>query len=145
MKDLVEKEVKYQYLKYDFTYEGRRHKGKIRLVEDAPNVIMWYDDHDIEITWVKRIRHKGKYIEINIVINDDVYDANEGKVVASGWVCVYALRDRRHVIDQFEPDCWLYIDEENESNTTCRGTFYEEGLVGFGCLLCSNPDKCKRR
>lgn len=53
---------------------------------------MLYDDHAIEVTWVKRIRHKGKYVELSIVVNDDAYDANEGKVVASAWVCVYSLR-----------------------------------------------------
>lgn len=134
-----------QYLLYDFIYEGQKHKGKVLLDEETPNLYMMYDDYDIEITWVKRIRHKGKYIELNIVINDDAYDANEGKVVASAWVCVYALTDRKHAIDQFEPDCWSYIDEEESSNSTCKGTFYVKNQAGHGCNLCQNPDKCHRR
>lgn len=47
-------------------------------------------------------------MELSIVVNDDAYDANEGKVVASAWVCVYALKDKRHVIEQFEPEKWSY-------------------------------------
>lgn len=78
-----------QYLLYDFTYEGQRHKGKVKLDEDISNLFMMYDDHDIEITWVKRIRHKGKHLELSIVVNDDAYDADEGKDVASAWVCAY--------------------------------------------------------
>lgn len=134
-----------QYLLYDFTYEGQRHRDKVLLDEDKPNLYMMYDDHDIEITWVKRIRHKGNHIELNIVLNDDAYDANEGKVVASAWVCVYVLTDRKHAIDQFEPDCWSYIDEEESSNSTCKGTFYVKNQAGYGCKLCKNPDKCHRR
>lgn len=137
--------IPYQYLVYDFTYKGKRHKGKVLLEEDIPNLYMMYDDHDIEITWVKRIRQKGKHIELNIVINDDTYDANEGKVVASAWICVYALRNRLHTIDEFEPDCWSYIDEANESNSTSKKKFYAENHADFGCPLCINPDKCNRK
>lgn len=87
---------------------------------------MMYDDHDIEITWVKRIRHKGKYMELSIVMNDDAYDANEGKVVASAWVCVYSLRDSHHTIDQFEPDKWSYVDEADSRNSVTKETFYDK-------------------
>lgn len=113
-----------QYLVYDFTYEEQRHKGKIRLDENTPNLYMMYDDHDIEITWVKRIRHEGKHIELSIVLNDDAYDANEGKVVASAWVCVYDMKDERHVIEQFEPEEWSYIDEADSRNSVDKETFY---------------------
>lgn len=113
-----------QYLVYDFIYEGHRHKGKILLDEDTPNLYLMYDDHDIEITWVKHIQHKGKYIELSIVVNDDAYDANEGKVVTSAWVCVYALKDKLHVIEHFEPDKWLYIDEANSVNNVSKESFY---------------------
>ena len=115
-----------QYLVYDFTYEGQRHRGKVLLDEDTPNLYMMYDDHDIEITWEKRIRHKGMYIELSIVINDDAYDANEGKVVASAWVCVYDLKDDRHVIEQFEPEKWSYIDEADSRNSVTKETFYDK-------------------
>lgn len=115
-----------QYLVYDFTYEGQRHRGKVLLDEDTPNLYMMYDDHNIEITWVKRIRHKGKYIELCIVVNDDAYDANEGKVVASAWVCVYPLRDRQHAIEQFEPEKWSYIDEADSRNSVTKETFYDK-------------------
>lgn len=121
-----QEKIPYQYFVYDFTYEGQRHKGKITLDEDTPNLFMMYDDHDIEITWVKRIRHKGKYIELSIVVNDDAYDANEGKVVASAWVCVYALNDRQHVFEQFEPDKWAFIDEANSENDVSIVTFYDK-------------------
>lgn len=112
------------YLKYVFSYEGVLHKGKVRLDEDTPGVQMIYDDHDIEITWVKYIRHKGKYIELSIVVNDDAYDPNEGKVVASAWVCIYELSDRRTIIAQFEPDSWEYFDECDERNNVSKETFY---------------------
>lgn len=115
-----------QYLVYDFTYEGQRHRGKVNLDEDTPNLYMMYDDHDIEVTWVKRIRHKGKYIELSIVLNDDAYDADEGKVVASAWVCVYSLRDKHHTIDQFEPEKWSYIDEADSRNSVTKETFYDK-------------------
>lgn len=114
-----------QYLVYDFTYEGQRHKGKVLLDEETPNLYMMYDDHDIEITWVKRIRYNGKCIELNIVVNDDAYDANECKVAASAWVCIYAQSDRRTIIDQFEPDSWEYIDECDERNNVSKETFYD--------------------
>lgn len=115
-----------QYLVYDFTYEEQRHKGKILLDEDTPNLYLMYDDHDIEITWVKSIRHKGKYIELSIVVNDDAYDVNEGKVAASAWVCVYDLKDKRHVIEQFEPEKWSYIDEADSKNSVTKETFYDK-------------------
>lgn len=131
-----------QYLVYDFTYEDQRHKGKITLDEDTPNLNMMYDDHDIEITWVKRIRHKGKHLELSIVVNDNAYDENEGKVVASAWVCAYIKGQQ---IESFEPQCWLYIDEEYESHNTCKGTFYSVNLTCCVCKLCDNLDKCKRK
>lgn len=135
-----------QYLVYDFTYEGQRHRGKVLLDEDTPNLYMMYDDHDLEDIWFKVIRHKGYKIELNITVADDWNEMEElGKVVASAWVCVYDLKDKRHVIEQFEPDCWLYIDEANDSNRICRGTFYAKNRVGYGCKLCKNPDKCHRR
>lgn len=114
------------YLKYEFWYDGVHHKGKVDLDEDTTGVEMMYDDHDMEITWIKRIRHKGKYVELSIVINDDAYDPNEGKVVASAWVCVYSLKDRLlgNIIDQFEPDHWSYIDEYDDSRSVCKETFY---------------------
>lgn len=115
-----------QYLVYDFTYESQRHKGKILLDEDTPNLYMMYDDHDLEITWVKRILHKGKFIELSIVVNDDAYSVNEGKVVASAWVCVYDLKDKRHVIEQFEPDKWSYIDEPDSANDVSKEMFYDK-------------------
>ena len=115
------------YLKYDFWYEDVHHKGCVDLDEDTPGVEMMYDDHDIEITWIKRIRYKGRYIELSIVINDDAYDPDEGKVVASAWVCVYSLKDRylRDIIDQFEPDHWYYIDESDERNTVSKENYYK--------------------
>lgn len=125
MGKVTEEAIPYCYLKYDFHYEGVRHKGKVRLDEDEPGVQMMYDDHDIEITWVKRIRHKGKYIELNIVVNDDASDPNEGKVAASAWVCVYDLSDRLTVMDQFEPDSWEYIDECDVRNSVSKETFYD--------------------
>lgn len=131
-----------QYLVYDFTYEGQRHKGKVMLDEDTPNLYMMYDDHNIEITWVKRIRHKGKHLELSIVVNDDAYDENEGKVVASAWVCSY-IKDKE--IESFEPECWSYIDEDDESYNTCKGTFYSENTAEHACKICDNPVKCKRR
>lgn len=130
-----------QYLLYDFTYEGQKHKGKVLLDEETPNLYMMYDDHDIEITWVKRIRHKGKYMELSIVVNDDAYDADEGKVVVSAWVCAYKNGNQ---IESFEPECWVYIDEGDESHNTCKGTFYSENTVGLVCELCDTL-KCKRR
>ena len=110
-------------MKYDFWYEGVHHKGCVDLDEDSLGVQMMYDDHDLEVTWIKRIRHKGKYIELNIVINDDAYDPDEGMVVASAWVCVYSLKD--NIIDQFEPDHWSYIDEYDDSRNVCKETFYK--------------------
>ena len=132
-----------QYLVYDFTYEGQQHRSKVLLDEDTSNLFMMYDDHDLEDIWVRVIRHKGFKIELNITIADDWNEMEElGKVIASAWVCVYK---NGKMIDSFEPDCWLYIDEEEESHITCKGTFYVENLADHGCKICSNPDKCKRR
>lgn len=117
------------WLTYDFCYDGIRHKGRVKLDESTSGVRMLYDDHTIEVTWVKRIRHKGKYVELSIVVNDDAYDANEGKVVASAWVCVYSLRKvgRRVPLSQLEPERWSYTDEQNASNNVSKETFYEIG------------------
>lgn len=129
-----------QYLKYDFMYEKQRHRGRIVLDEDSvPNLTMMYDDHDLEVTWVKRIRHKGAKIELNIVLDDDA-NGEPNKVTASACVCVY--KDG-NLIASFEPDCWSYTDEEEESHNTCKGTFYEENLAGRGCKICENPEKCQ--
>lgn len=121
-----EESIPHQYLLYDFSYEGQRHKGRIRLSEDTPNLELLYDDHNVEITWLKHIRHGGKEMELTIVINDDAYDSDEGKVVASAWVSVYQRLDRCHhkPIDQFEPDYWAYIDECDERNSMSKETFY---------------------
>lgn len=130
-----------QYLMYDFTYEEQRHRGCIILDEDTtPNLTMIYDDHDLEVTWIKRIRHKGAKIELNIVLDDDV-EGDPNKVVASAWVCVY--KDGNLIIS-FEPDCWSYMDKEDESHNTCKGIFYEDN-VGHGCRLCANPAKCRKK
>lgn len=116
--------VKSQYLSYDFTYDGKKHKGKARLTESDPNVFMVYDDHDLELTWMKRIPHKGKHIVINIVVKDDWNDCGTlGKVAASAWVCVYDKR-RAQIIEQFEPGFWAYIDEEDASNNVDKNSFY---------------------
>lgn len=132
-----------QYLVYDFTYEGQRHRGKVLLDEDTPNLNLMYDDHDLEDIWFKCIQHKGCKIELNITIANDWNEMeNLGKVVASAWVCVYK---KDNLIASFEPDCWSYIDEEDESNNTCKGTFYKKKLTNHGCKLCDNPKKCKRR
>lgn len=125
MDNLAKKELVCQYLSYDFLYEGKRHKGKFLLDEDSPNVVMMYDDHDLEVTWIKHIRHKGKYIEISIVVNDDWNDDNLGKVSASAWVCV-CNQKRKQIIDEFEPDFWAYIDEENPCNNTNKSIFYSK-------------------
>lgn len=134
--------IKQQYLKYDFIYEDRRHRGCIILDEDStPNLTMMYDDHNLEVTWVKRIRHKGVKIEQNIVLDDDA-NGDPYRVTASAWVCVY--KDDM-LIASFEPDCWSYKDEEVESHNTCKGTFYEENPAGRGCKICDNPEKCRRK
>lgn len=126
MNDVKKWQIPGQFLLYDFTFEGVRHRGRIRLDEDTPGIEMLYDDQDIEITWSKRIRHKGVYMELCIVINDDAYDPDEGKVVASAWVSIYELKDRLHraPIAQFEPDHWSYIDECNARNNVDRDSFY---------------------
>jgi len=114
-----------QYLSYDFTYEGMRHKGKILLDEDTPNLQTMYDDHDIEITWVKRIPHKGRFVELNIVICDDAnMPEMEGRVVASAWVCVYRSKRNPCLLDQFEPEHWSYVDEACPANNVDKLTFY---------------------
>lgn len=124
MMDSMETDVKYQYLLYDFTYEGKKHKGKIRLTEDIHNVFVLYDDHDLEITWFKKIRHKGKSIILNIVLKDDWNDYEIlGNVAASVWVCVYNKR-RKQIIDEFEPDYWSYLDEECPRNNIDKRSFY---------------------
>lgn len=116
---------KKQYLSYDFTYDGVRHKATVRLEEGLKGVQLLYFENDVEITWVKRIRHKGKYMIVNIVINDDGNNMNSlGKVVASTWVCVY---DKSHttIVDNFEPDDWSYIDEVVPSNSIGKTDFYK--------------------
>ena len=121
----MSKQEKAQYLVYDFTYEGVRHHAIIRLEENLNGVKMMYDDHDLEITWEKRIRHKGKYIIINIVLKDDWNDMTTlGKVVASAWVCVYD-HSKNTKIDAFEPNYWSYIDEETPSNSVNKLNFYK--------------------
>lgn len=131
-----------QYLKYDFKYEGQRHRGSIVLDEGTtPNLTMMYDDHDLEVTWVKRIRHKGVKIELNIVLDDDA-NKDPNRMTASAWVCVY--KDGK-LIASFEPDCWLYTDEEEYSHNTCKGIFYEDNPAGRGCILCDNPEKCRKK
>lgn len=121
----MKEDIPQQFLLYDFTYEGKRHKGKILLDEDAPGVQMMYDDHDLEITWEKRIRHAGKDMVLNIVVKDDWNDMETlGKVVASAWVCISDRHDAS-IIEEFEPDHWAYIDEENESNNVSKDTFYQ--------------------
>lgn len=138
---MVEKN-KHQYLKYYFTYEEQQHRGCITLDEDTTsNLSMIYDDHDLEVTWMKRIRHKGANIELNIVLDDDA-NGDPDKVVASAWVCVY--KDG-NLLASFEPDCWSYIDEEDRTHNTCKGTFYKENPAGRGCRLCDNPEKCVRK
>lgn len=130
-----------QYLKYDFTYEDQRHIGCIILEEcSTPSLTMMYNDHDLEVTWLKHIHHKGAEIELNIVLDDDV-DGDPNKVVASALVCVY--KDRKLQV-AFEPECWSYTDEQDESHNTCKGTFYEVN-AGRGCKLCTNPEKCRRK
>lgn len=115
--------MKWQYLVYDFTYEGVRHKGKVVLDEDTPNVYLMYDDHDLEDIWFNIIRHKEYKIELNITIANDWNNIKDvGKEIASAWACVY--KDDR-LIESFEPDWWEYIDEENEENNVNKVTFYE--------------------
>ena len=116
---------KSQYLVYDFTYEGIRHSAKIKLEEGLNDIALLYDDHDLEITWEKRIRHRGKHMIINIVIKDDWNDMSTlGKVVASAWVCVYD-KSSKTIVNEFEPDNWSYIDEADPSNSTNKIDFYK--------------------
>ena len=116
---------KSQYLVYDFTYEGIRHSAKIKLEEGLNGIALLYDDHDLEITWEKRIRHRGKHMIINIVIKDDWNDMSTlGKVVASAWVCVYE-KSSKIFVNGFEPDSWSYIDEADPSNSTNKNDFYK--------------------
>ena len=131
-----------QYLRYDFTYEEQRHRGRIVLDEESsPNLTIFFDEHNLEMTFVKRIRHKGAKIILNIVLDDDA-NKEPFKVVTSAWVCVY--KDD-NLIASFEPNCWLYIDEENESHNTCKGTFYVENPNDRGCELCANQHRCRRK
>lgn len=121
----MSKVEKSQYLVYDFIYEGIRHRAKIKLEEGLNGIALLYDDHDLEITWEKRIRHKGKHMIINIVIKEDWNDMDTlGKVVASAWVCVYD-KSKKTVVIGFEPDNWSYIDEADPSNNTNKIDFYK--------------------
>jgi hypothetical protein len=118
------KEGKTQYLMYDFEYEGIRHRASTKLEDGQNSVVMLYDDHNLEIIWLKRIRHKGKYMVINITIKDDWNDMESlGKVTASPWVCVYD-KSHRFVVDEFEPDKWSYVDEENAANNSNQNVYY---------------------
>lgn len=118
------KEKKTQYLTYDFEYEGIRHRASTKLEDGRNNVVMLYDDHNLEIIWLKRIRHKGKYMVINITIKDDWNDmASLGVVTASPWVCVYD-KSHRLVVAELEPDKWSYIDSENAANYTNKNVYY---------------------
>lgn len=116
-------EIKSQFLFYDFLYEGIRHRAKIKLEEDWHGVQMLYDKNNLEVTWEKRIRHKGKHMLVNIVLKDDWNDWRTiGQVVASAWICIYN-RFEREIIDQFEPDYWSFIDEENPTNNTDKNNY----------------------
>jgi hypothetical protein len=118
------KEKKTQYLTYDFEYEGIRHRASTKLEDGRNNVVMLYDDHNLEIIWLKRIRHKGMYMVINITIKDDWNDmASLGVVTASPWVCVYD-KSHRLVVAELEPDKWSYIDSENAANYTNKNVYY---------------------
>ena len=104
----MENEIKYQFLFYDFIYDGIRHRAKIKLEEDNHCVRMLYDEHNLEVTWEKRIRHRGKHMIISIVLKDNWNDWKTlGQVVASAWVSVYDISDRV-IINQFEPDYWSF-------------------------------------
>lgn len=117
-------EIKSQFLFYDFHYEGIRHRAKFKLEEGWHGVQMWYDKHDLEVTWEKRIRHKGKHMKINIVLKEDWNDwETVGQVVASAWICIYD-RFEREIVDEFEPDYWAFTDEENPTNNTDKNNFY---------------------
>lgn len=130
-----------QYLKYDFTYVEQRHRGCIILDEDStPDLTMMYDDHNLEVTWIKHISHKDVKIELNIVLDDDA-NGDPYRVTASAWVCVHK---EGNLIASFEPDCWSYMDEKNRMHNTCKGTFYEDS-AGRSCKLCANPAKCRRK
>ncbi|MBQ0015205.1 MAG: hypothetical protein KBS82_07810 [Oscillospiraceae bacterium] len=116
-------EIKSQFLFYDFLYEGIRHRAKIKLEEDCHGVQMLYDKNNLEVTWEKRIRHKGKHMLVNIVLKDDWNDWRTiGQVVASAWICIYN-RFEREIIDHFEPDYWSFIDEENPTNNTDKNNY----------------------
>lgn len=116
-------EIKSQFLFYDFLYEGIRHRAKIKLEEDWHGVQMLYDKNNLEVTWEKRIRHKGKHMLVNIVLKDDWNDWRTiGQVVASAWICIYN-RIEKEIIDQFEPDYWSFIDEENPTNNTDKNNY----------------------
>lgn len=112
-----------QYLKYDFSFNGRRHAGRFLLDEDStPNLSAMYDDHALEMTYIKDIRHKGATIRLNITLDDDAYK-DPNRVVASAWVNVYQNKD---LIASFEPDHWSYTDEADASHNTCKETFYKK-------------------
>lgn len=116
-------EIKSQFLFYDFLYEGIRHRAKIKLEEDWHGVQMLYDKNNLEVTWEKRIRHKGKHMLVNIVLKDDWNDWRTiGQVVASAWICIYN-RIEKEIIDLFEPDYWSFIDEENPTNNTDKNNY----------------------
>jgi hypothetical protein len=113
-----------QYLTYGFEYEGIRHRASTKLEDGQNGVVMFYDNHNFEIIWFKRIRHKGKYMTINMAIKDDWNDLESlGKVAASPWVCVYD-KSHRFVVDEFEPDKWSYVDEENAANNSNQNVYY---------------------
>ena len=122
----MENEIKYQFLFYDFIYDGIRHRAKIKLEEDNHCVRMLYDEHNLEVTWEKRIRHRGKHLIISIVLKDNWNDWKTlGQVVASAWVSVYDISDRV-IINQFEPDYWSFVDEEFPVNNTDKNNFYKQ-------------------
>lgn len=122
----MENEIKYQFLFYDFIYDGIRHRAKIKLEEDNHCVRMLYDEHNLEVTWEKRIRHRGKHMIISIVLKDNWNDWKTlGQVVASAWVSVYDISDRV-IINQFEPDYWSFVDEEFPANNTDKNNFYKQ-------------------
>ena len=78
----------------------------------------------MEVTWFKRIQHKEEFIEINIVVKDDWNNCKTlGNVAASAWVCVYD-KTGKHVVEDFEPNYWEYIDKENAANNINKKTFY---------------------
>jgi len=121
----MKKREKAQYLMYDFKYDEIRHRASTKLEDGLNGIEMQYDDHNLEIIWLKRIRHKGKYMVINIAIKDDWYDMEAlGMVTASPWICVYD-KSRRFIVDEFEPDEWSYVDGVKSSNSTTKKAYYK--------------------